>query len=94
MSSDKYEQLCAAFKLFDTDGDGQLSQQEFRDGIAAQGGVVAALSPLLAQAQGKPPRDWTEAAAGGDEKQAVGAAAASQAKPPSTGGIFGKRLLF
>tara|TARA_B110001452_G_scaffold264082_1_gene266491 strand:+ start:499 stop:738 length:240 start_codon:yes stop_codon:yes gene_type:complete len=79
--------------MWDLDGDGQLSQQEFRDGIAAQGGVVAALSPLLAQAQGKP-RDWTEAAAGGDEKQAVGAAAAPQAKPPSTGGIFGKRLLF
>ena len=28
MSSDKYEQLCAAFKLFDTDGDGQLSTNE------------------------------------------------------------------
>ena len=32
---------------WDLDGDGQLSQDEFRSGVAASGGVVAALSPLL-----------------------------------------------
>lgn len=67
---------------WDLDGDGQLSQDEFRSGVAASGGVVAALSPLLHELEQQDAAEAKEA-----EPQSGGG-------PEEAGGVWGRQLAF
>ena len=74
---------CAAVHAqWDLDGDGQLSQDEFRSGVAASGGVVAALSPLLHELEQQDAAEAKEA-----EPQSGGG-------PEEAGGVWGRQLAF
>ena len=78
------------FQLWDLDGDGQLSKDEFRSGVAASGGVVAALSPLMREA-GRAASRWAGGAAAAAPPPED--ASASATGSPSMG-IFGRQLQF